>query len=173
MIKPDKQEGMTNNFELENYCKFFGLKLVGVFSIDTLPNTLVDGFYICNTALSYQNGEHWLCFGIENNKTKCWYFDSLCLDMPDEIYRLLHNPTRPIHYNKFKIQSDTSQYCGWICVIIGYYMNHLKSISSIQKRMENIINIFHIKPEDNDKIIVELVQRAINMREREVKKNNG
>lgn len=163
-MKPDKQEGMTNNLELEKYCGFFGLPLVGVFSIDTLPDQLSNGFYICNTAPSYEAGQHWLCFGIDNGK--CWYFDSLCLTMPEPIYTRL---PKPIFHNLQKVQSDTSQYCGWICVIFGYYMYYLASIPCLQRRMEDIFKAFHLNPDENDKVIVKLVENAIARRERQLK----
>ena len=162
-------KGLTTNVDLERYAHYFGLPLVGIYSRDTLPTIIRDGYYILNTDYEAGEGKHWLCFGIEKNNSICWYFDSLAEKMLPEVYKFLHNPSRPIYYNKKRIQDDNSHYCGFACIQFANLMYSMKhSNMTIEKKMNTILNLFDNTYEKNRKTIVELINKSINEREKTI-----
>ena len=158
--------GLTTNIDLERYSSYFDLPLVTVCCRDSLPSQVKDGFYIVNTDYERGSGKHWVCFGILNNNNACWYFDSLTQKMLPEIYRFLHHPSRPIIYNKKRIQDDTAEYCGYSCVLFGDMMYSLPN-PNIESKMRYILELFDTNLRKNRKIIVELMNDVIKKQETE------
>lgn len=73
------QNIMLSNFDLERLAKKYRLQLNGVFSKDTLPNKLQQGWYIINLQnLGDGQGTHWTCYYHEPiTKEQSVYFDSM------------------------------------------------------------------------------------------------
>ena len=82
-----------------------------------------------------QDGTHWTCFIIKDNK---YYFDSFG-GQPDKF--LLNQLPKPIIYHNYKIQDINSKLCGSYCLyffylieseLLGYYFKtHLNNYNYI------------------------------------------
>lgn len=94
----------------------------GCFNRDTLPHAVAKypSFYICNTALTKEKGEHWLLVGFTDRHAKGELFDSLGGKMGthhENIYNFLkRNSNGEIEMNSKAYQSEKSQVCGHFCL---------------------------------------------------------
>ena len=75
-----------------------------------------------------QNGTHWTCFIIEDNKS--YYFDSFG-GQPDKF--LLNQLPKPIIYHKFKIQHINSKSCGSYCLYFYYLIERMNYYDVVLK----------------------------------------
>ena len=84
----------------------------GVYSKDTLPDNLKNGWYVINLQnLNDGNGTHWTCFKYSPYLLE--YFDAFGFPPPIEI---LQKAKGDIIYNKKEIQDYNSTCCGWFCI---------------------------------------------------------
>lgn len=96
--------------------KFPSLKnhFLGVFSINTLPNTFKNRtFLFCNTAKDNEPGEHWICLANINNQPEV--FDSLGVDKAK--LNLIENhwkikQIKSLKFNSSPVQHKSSISCG-------------------------------------------------------------
>ena len=93
----------------------------GVFSHDMLPrhqlhaNTI--NFGVVNYHRSSQAGSHWVCYFFHPMSTATEFFDSYGLPPSNIIKSYLFNQfSRNIVYNSSRIQSTSSNRCGWYCI---------------------------------------------------------
>ena len=75
-----------------------------------------------------QNGTHWTCFIVKNNKS--YYFDSFG-SQPDKI--LLNHLLKPITYHNFKTQDINSKLCGSYCLYYLYLIEGMSYYDAILK----------------------------------------
>ena len=68
-----------------------------------------------------QNGTHWTCFVVTENKS--FYFDSFG-GQPDRF--LLNQLPKPIIYHNYKIQDITSKLCGSNCLYFFFLIEKRK-----------------------------------------------
>jgi hypothetical protein len=90
---------------------------LGCFPLDGLPSfpTSFPKSMIINTQPSGHPGEHWVAVVL--TETNCYYFDSFALPtVPPNIYMYLQPYYENICYLDYRIQDNTSNYCGAYCV---------------------------------------------------------
>ena len=75
-----------------------------------------------------QNGTHWTCFYIKDNKS--YYFDSSG-GTPDKFS--LEQLSKPIIYHNYKIQDINSKICGSYCLYFFYLIERMKYYDAILK----------------------------------------
>ena len=75
-----------------------------------------------------QNGTHWTCFIIKDNKS--YYFDSFG-GQPDNI--LLNQLPKPKIYHNYKIQDLNSNLCGSYCLYFFYLIERKNCYDTILK----------------------------------------
>ena len=75
-----------------------------------------------------QNGTHWTCFIIKDNKS--FYFDSFG-GSPDKF--LLKQLPKPIIYHNYKIQDINSQLCGSYSLYFFYLIERMSYYDTILK----------------------------------------
>ena len=75
-----------------------------------------------------QNGTHWTCFIVKNNKS--YYFDSFG-SQPDKI--LLNHLLKPITYHNFETQDINSKLCGSYCLYYLYLIEGMSYYDAILK----------------------------------------
>ena len=87
---------------------------VGVFSIDTLPETIEDRkFLFCNTVPHTKIGEHWFCLSKVNNKIEvfeCIEVDNTKKDLLNKFFKI--KTKNKLKVNDTAVQSSTSTSCG-------------------------------------------------------------
>jgi len=86
----------------------------GVFSCDTLPETLVYGLIVCNTDPHDKPGEHWIAMYIDGGRGE--YFDSFGR-APAKVFKdYLNRYCNTWIFNERQLQSICSRFCGHYCV---------------------------------------------------------
>ena len=75
-----------------------------------------------------QNGTHWTCFIVKDNKS--YYFDSFG-GQPDKF--LLKQLPKPIIYHKYKIQDINSRLYGSYCLYFFYLIERMNFYDAILK----------------------------------------
>ena len=85
---------------------------------------------IVNIGDGSQNGAHWTCFIVKDNKS--YYFDSFG-GKPDKF--LLNQLTKPIIYHNYKIQDINSKLCGSYCLFFFYLIERMNYYDTILKRV--------------------------------------
>ena len=79
-----------------------------------------------------QNGTHWTCFIVKDNKS--YYFDSFG-GQPDKF--LLNQLLKPIIYHNYKIQDMNSKICGSYCLYFFYLIERMNYYDAILKMYFN------------------------------------
>lgn len=148
--------GVTNLFILDflNKCKLKYFS--GVFSSNKIPNFLSSRknfAFVCNLAHSTVQYGHFIT--ITGNEHNVFYCDPLGLPcFNKKILNFLKKCNKPILFNSDKIQSNTSQYCGFFSILFillynyptyvkqGMFSlnlsdNNIKCIKYIKKIVEN------------------------------------
>ena len=141
---------------------YFGRKILkktflGVFSSDLYPSKRKKKmfFLIFNLSKHYQKGSHFIA--IAKLGKKVIYFDPLgkkCTNIG--ILKYLLDLKLKIKYNKTKIQSDESIFCGFFCLAFLISMYNKNSLSLFMK-MFSLTNL-----PNNDKIAVDYILSQIN-----------
>ena len=75
-----------------------------------------------------QNGTHWTCFIVKDNKSN--YFDSFGVQ-PDKF--LLKQLPKPIIYHNYRIQDINSRLCGSYCLYFFYLIERINYYDTILK----------------------------------------
>lgn len=132
-----------------DFKKYFDNQLIkyfrGVFAFDQIPKSIKTGeFYICNTANSYSEGEHWfVIYKPSNDVIEC--FDSLSIKKEDreKLKCFKYKGIRKIKFNITQVQADNTSSCGEFCIYFIYqrlYNNDLrfKELLSLIFTAENL-----------------------------------
>ena len=75
-----------------------------------------------------QDGTHWTCFIVKNNKS--YYFDSFG-GQPDNF--LLNQLPKPIKYHNYEIHDINSKLCGSYCLYFFYLYKRMNYYVAILK----------------------------------------
>ena len=103
------------NFEIQKYYQNEP-RFNGVYSRDNLPKKIKDGAYVINLDKYKDVGTHWIALFCKKNEIV--YFDSFGVEhVPKEIKEFIGN--KSIKANIFRIQSNNSIMCGYVC--IGFF----------------------------------------------------
>jgi hypothetical protein len=114
----------------------------GVFARDQVLRCLIPGFFICNTALYVERGEHWVSddYNVE-------FFDSFGKSPQFYGWDISGN----VKYNKKTLQSLDSDVCGMYCLFFLYF--RCRGL-----KMESILQKFSTNRVQNDRFVVDFVQ---------------
>lgn len=116
-----------------DFIKYFDNHLTkvfkGVFAFDQIPKSIKTGeFFICNTATSNSQGEHWfVIYKPTDGVIEC--FDSLSVSQVENLKRFKYKGIRKIKFNTSKVQADNTSSCGEYCIYFVYqrlYNNDLR-----------------------------------------------
>ena len=100
----------------------------GVYSSDRLPNN--PRLLVCNTDPSWKAGEHWIAIYVDKNG-RGEYFDSFGRRPDKHFERYLNANCSSWTFNKKRLQSSISSFCGFYCVLFvvlrvrGFDLNKL------------------------------------------------
>ena len=86
----------------------------GVFSSDKLPQK--PRLLVCNTDPSWRPGEHWIAIYVDKNG-RGEYFDSFGRKPNKHFERYLNNNCASWTFNKKRLQSRISSFCGYYCCL--------------------------------------------------------
>ena len=150
---------MLSNIDLDKMATTEGISLVGIFSKDELPPRPRNGNYIINLQDADDgNGTHWSVFKIFPNK-KCCYFDSYGIFAPTDVNEFL-SPFKPIATSNRAIQDIKSQKCGYFCLaFIEYFNNFDYKKNDVYDAFDDFLNSFSNNPKQNDKIVMEMLNK--------------
>jgi hypothetical protein len=148
---------MLSNFDIEDLAEKYELDLVGVFSKNDLPIGKKQlGSYIINLQDAEDgNGTHWTCFKLFSNG-KCCYFDSFGAVAPTDVINFLKD-FKPIATNNRHIQHLKSDKCGYFCLSFICYFKDFKG--DVFEAYDDYLNCFSNDPKENDKIVLELIDK--------------
>lgn len=112
----------------------------GVYSADTLPRVCSkDTLYVCNTSLSSDKGEHWICLYVTRDGDTVEFFDSLGrhpAEYGPYFVRFISNcGAHRLGRLDRRIQPLNSSLCGDYCL---YYSFHRCIGKSFEKVMLNM-----------------------------------
>jgi hypothetical protein len=79
-----------------------------------------DECLVLNIDNSKNQGTHWTCLFIKNNKL--YYFDSFGFEPPLEVKDYYKGEER--YYNSFKIQQNDEVICGHYCIYVLYRLSN-------------------------------------------------
>lgn len=97
----------------------------GVFSSDTIPPfpQFFPVFYIVNTDVIKNKGEHWVFIFLSSEHEPIEWFDSLGFlpfHYSEKLYRYVtKNGTSPYFSSVVPVQSSSSTACGQFCLVMG------------------------------------------------------
>jgi len=146
LLDPKRMKGMVGDngltdTDIEDLCKFFNIKLKGVYEKSELTE-LPYGNYIINL-----NGQsHW-CAMIISPNGNFWY-DSYGFPAPENLHKLMGNYT----WNDTQIQDINSTACGYFCIAF------LKFMEKPNKQMYDAFCDLFGSPKQNDKILFSLLK---------------
>lgn len=98
---------LTTN-DLTDLCSRYKIRINGIFCRDEIPAQLHEGWYILNLDRSTGGGTHWTTWYYGKPSI---YFNSFGFEPPTE----LESKLKTYKYNHMKIQSLSSDSCGWFC----------------------------------------------------------
>lgn len=115
--------GLTN-FEIERYMHKHALNFRGVYSSNNIDRSLIsrrNNFsIICNMSKRSERGSHFVCIVVQ--PACVTYIDSFGLPCTSlHIRKFLREVNRPILFNCRTIQSLTSSYCGFYCILFALF----------------------------------------------------
>lgn len=108
--------------------------------------------FIINTDPSHKRGQHWVALYIDDNEAE--YLDSYGIKtICCEIQKLLRkNKIKQLKYNKYHLQSITSDVCGAYCIL--YLKMRCNSFS-----FKNFLKLFSSNHTKNDLIVKNIIQK--------------
>ena len=144
-----------NTIQLDKIMKkhYFTKKIyIGTFAIDKLPKEVkYPSCLIVNNQKSTQPGEHWVAIYFGKNKN-AEFFDSFGNSpITFGLDKFIKKNSTKMTFNKTKLQSNFSLFCGYYCVL--YLIYKCKRFS-----LNYFLNFFD-KPIDNDRIFVKLIKK--------------
>ena len=135
------------NFEIQEYYQNEP-RFNGVFSRDSLPNTIKNGAYVVNLDEYHEIGTHWIALYVNN--TIVTYFDSFRVEhIPKKIMKFM--ACKKIITNIYKIRAYDSIMCAYFCIgFINFMFNgksltdytNLFSPNDFNKKDDIILNYF-------------------------------
>jgi hypothetical protein len=144
-----------NTIQIDKIMKkhYFTNKIyLGTFAIDKLPiEVKYPSCLIVNNQKSSEEGEHWIAIYFGKNK-QAEFFDSF--GNPPKRFGLdkyINKHSSRMTFNKIKLQSNYSLFCGYYCLL--YLIYKCKGFS-----LNYFLNFFN-KPIDNDRIFLNLIKR--------------
>ncbi len=112
------------NFDIEEICNEYKIKLIKVCAKDELNGKPKNGGYIINLDNHDSIGSHWVAFYVRD--TNATYFDSFGAVPPYEVCRFLNKGNVKSIYNTSFIQDLLSNCCGFYSIYFLYYFQHHK-----------------------------------------------
>jgi hypothetical protein len=128
-IKPMTTNSIAKILREDPFSKTF---FIGVFPRDQLP--IIKSYpasFVINTDPSYKEGEHWLGFYFDRNKT-CYFFDSFG-NSPEyfNLGKYTKTFSNSVEYNEDQIQGFFTNTCGHYVVFFILMINRGFSIRKI------------------------------------------
>ena len=119
---------------------------LGTFARDELPHKIsYPSAFILNTQPRSQTGEHWLAIYFDKNKNGI-FFDSYGKSASSfKLKEFMKKHSKSYKYNKVKLQSDTSSYCGVYVVLFLLHISKYFILESFLKKFKS--------PDENDNMI--------------------
>ena len=100
-------------------------------------------------------GTHWVTLWIEDNKAV--YFDSFGIAMPEEVKQFISGMR--YEYSEKQIQDLDTGICGFYSIYFLYYMTKMmRRVPHPFKRFQMFLQKFSQEPDDNRKILEELIK---------------
>lgn len=127
---------------------------LGTFAFDNLPTILnYPACLIINNQSSTQPGGHWIAAYFNKNRT-CEFFDSYG-NSPAffELSNYLKHNSTSIFYNKTRLQSYSSENCGYFCILFLIFKSRNFSLDYFLKNFR--------EPNLNDNMINNLKQKYL------------
>jgi hypothetical protein len=143
---------MLTNYDLEDICDSYNIKLNDICMKDDLPARLTDGNYIINLQSSIiGNGTHWLALNVKGKQ--CFFFDSFGAPPSIEIREFVKKRKGShLAYNNWIIQDLKSENCGYFCVsFLLHIQKHFKQ--DLYEAANDYINKFQDDTSKNDNIL--------------------
>lgn len=146
-----------NSFDLWMFAKsdpILSKYFIGIFASNELPLiTKLPCAFIVNTEKHYEDGEHWLAFYFNEFK-EAIFFDPTGKNADFfGMENYLEKQSISWTYNKFRIQSYFSEYCGQICLFFLFKMCRDNSLI-------NFVNLFSDDYIKNEKYILKYLKLA-------------
>ena len=108
-----------NGLQIERFVRRFCRdKFQGVFSCDTLPPN--PELLVCNTDPHDKPGTHWIVICVDKNG-RGEYFDSFGMEPPTVFRDYMNKHCRNWTFNRIKLQSVLSRFCGHYCCFYCVY----------------------------------------------------
>ena len=131
---------------------------IGVFSIDTLPDTLTSypAALIINSDPSHLPGQHWIALFVES-KSVAEYFDPYGISPIDQIFKFAKRVSDTLVFNKWWIQPLDSSSCGL------YFLYFLVARSSGTTFIDFIKNFKDYDWSRNETLLEQWIQSNLNV----------
>ncbi len=140
-----------SNYDIDEIIANYKIPFNGIYSKDSLPNKLMNGFYIINLQDSDDgNGTHWTTLNKINDGYSI-YYDSFGFVPPKDVEDKLHK----YDYNDKQIQNINSTSCGFYCIaFIKFMYSHS---NNPQKAFQTFISLFKNETIDNENILYDIL----------------
>ena len=124
-----------NGNQIERFVRRFCRdKFQGVFSCDTLPPN--PELLVCNTDPHDKPGTHWIVIYVDKNG-RGEYFDSFGMEPPAVFKDYMNKHCRNWTFNRRKLQSVLSRFCGHYCCFYCVYRYNGFSMNKIVSMFTN------------------------------------
>jgi hypothetical protein len=104
---------ICSTYQIENALKRYR-EFRGVYSMDKVPDYLLNGGYVINTQSANLPGEHWLAVHVTSDLIQV--FDPLGMYYPSTLVTKLERMQQPVRYNDVMYQNPLTFLCGNYCV---------------------------------------------------------
>ena len=141
-----------SNYDIIDICKYFQIKLKGVFMKDELNFKPEIGNYIINLDNSSNSGTHWTLL-ILTNKIAL-YFDSFGCVPPEMVAQFIRKKYKNHTFNNNIIQNIKSEQCGYYCLGLLIFIKYNSKLNLLDST-NGYINIFKDDTIKNDNILKE------------------
>ena len=128
-----------NGLQIERFVRRFCRdKFQGVFSCDTLPPN--PQLLVCNTDPHDKPGTHWIVIYVDKNG-RGEYFDSFGMEPPVVFKDYMNKHCRNWTFNRRKLQSVLSRFCGHYCCFYCVYRYNGFSMRKIVTMFTNDVTV--------------------------------
>jgi len=147
-----------SNHDIGNFLSGRALHFQGVFSSNNIPQSIggKENFsFICNHSKLGELGTHFVTvIGFSNLILYIDTFGSPC--RIKEISKFLDLQDRPVSYNSTKIQSDSSYFCGFYCIMYVLYFDMIFKKRTVGKIEFDSVNLLN-----NDSICLDEIKKLV------------
>jgi hypothetical protein len=142
---------MLTNYDLEDLCEDYDVRLNEICMKDQLPKQIKNGNYIINLESSMggkNSGTHWTTLTILGRNA--FFYDPYGAPPSVEIREFVkRRPKTKLGFNNWVIQDIKSENCGYFCVSLLIYLNPWHMYESAN----NYINQFVDNTKENDELL--------------------